>query len=210
MTNIKINKTAVVETWGNPQAKNVLVVLHGYGQLVRYFIRKFHSLDENNVFVIAPEGLHRFYLRGASGRVGASWMTKEERDSDIDDYIHYLNEVCAKFNLNSFENRTLLGFSQGGATASRWHEKGDYLAQQFILWGSVFPEDVELPNQNVKFSASKNHFFIGSEDEYYPEEAQKRIIEQINYLDLNFEICKYSGRHDIVLEELQAVLSFNE
>lgn len=199
---VNIRKTAQIETWGNPQAKNVIVVLHGYGQLVKYFIRKFHDLNEDDYFVIAPEGLHRFYLKGASGRVGASWMTKEERETDIKDYIKYLDDVCEQFKLNQYNNRILLGFSQGGATASRWHELGDFLADQFILWGSVFPSDVELPEKTSKFQSSKNHFLIGDKDEYYHESAQEQVISEIKKLDLNFNIHRYEGSHNIYIKEL--------
>ena len=36
---------------------------------------------------MAPEGLSRFYLEGFSGKVGATWMTREDRLNDIDNYL---------------------------------------------------------------------------------------------------------------------------
>ena len=63
-------------------AKKVLYVLHGYGQLAEFFVRKFRELGDEYL-IVAPEGMHRFYLQGSSGRVGASWMTKEDREQDI-------------------------------------------------------------------------------------------------------------------------------
>jgi predicted esterase len=36
----------------------------------------------------------------------------------------------------------VLGFSQGGATAARWVERGKRAASDLILWGSLLPEDV--------------------------------------------------------------------
>lgn len=92
-TKLTIEKTAKIATWGNSHAPNVWFCLHGYGQLSEYFIKGFENLDPNEHYVIAPEGLHRFYLRGTSGRVGASWMTKEERLDDINDYVKYLDQV---------------------------------------------------------------------------------------------------------------------
>ncbi|MBK6951958.1 MAG: hypothetical protein IPH24_07885 [Crocinitomicaceae bacterium] len=91
-----ISNTARYFSHGNPQAKNLVVVLHGYGQLASYFIQKFEFLDPENYYVIAPEGLHRFYLNGTSGRVGASWMTKENREDDITNYLLYLNALLEK------------------------------------------------------------------------------------------------------------------
>src|SRR5688572_11691490 len=34
---------------------SIWFVLHGYGQLASYFIRKFDTLKDNNIFVIAPD-----------------------------------------------------------------------------------------------------------------------------------------------------------
>ena len=54
------------------ERKGTLFVLHGYGQLPEYFIRKFRPLSQAGWHVVAPEGAHRFYLQGTEGRVGAS------------------------------------------------------------------------------------------------------------------------------------------
>jgi hypothetical protein len=43
--------------------------------------------------IIAPEGLSRFYRKGFSGDVVASWMTKDDRLDDMEDYVRYLNDL---------------------------------------------------------------------------------------------------------------------
>jgi len=195
---IQIKKTAKYVTYGNPKtAKTILFALHGYGQLAQFFIRKFNVLNENEYFVIAPEGLHRFYLTGASGRVGASWMTKEERQTDIDDYISYLDELWLEINSEySFENKILLGFSQGGATASRWHNLGNYKADKFLLWAAVFPTDMSLDFSN-KFLESTNYFVLGDEDEYLSIEQGEDSIDVLKLLGVEFQFVKFSGKHNI-------------
>jgi len=195
---IQIKKTAKYATYGDPEtAQTILFALHGYGQLAQFFIRKFNMLNENEYFVIAPEGLHRFYLKGASGRVGASWMTKEERQTDIDDYISYLDELWLKINSEySFENKILLGFSQGGATASRWHNSGNYKADKILLWAAIFPTDMSLDFLN-KFSESNNYFVLGDEDEYLSIEQGENSIDALNLLGVEFQIVKFSGKHNI-------------
>jgi predicted esterase len=72
----------------------VWFVLHGYGQLPQYFLRKFLPIADSTRVIIAPGGLSRFYLDGFSGRVGSTWMTKEERLLDIRNYIEYLNALA--------------------------------------------------------------------------------------------------------------------
>lgn len=206
MNTLEIKKTVRFATFGNPKtAKSIWIVLHGYGQLPAYFIRKFQQLDPEENFVVAPEGLHRFYLEGTSGRVGASWMTKEAREDDISDNISYLNKLWESLQVNSkFENKLLLGFSQGGATAARWHEMGSYSAQYFVLWASVFPPDLKFDPKNSTFHSSKNYFAIGDDDPYYHHDKKHEMIKMLTPLD--FEICSFKGKHDIdspLLEKIE-------
>lgn len=72
---------------------------------------------------MAPEALNRFYLEGFAGRVGATWMTKEERLQEIDDYVNYLNQLYKTILANTDTSEitvNILGFSQGVATVCRW------------------------------------------------------------------------------------------
>lgn len=191
------SKTATYSTLGNPKiAKHILFVLHGYGQLSRFFIRKFQSLNEN-YFIVAPEGLHRFYLNGTSGRVGASWMTKEQRNNDIHDYIRYLDDLWKEVSNNySFDTKTLLGFSQGGATASRWLEFGSFKASTIILWGAVFPSDLGQ-NWDLTFKSTTNYFVIGNEDPYFSPEKIERQVQFFEEKNVTFTTVIFNGKHEI-------------
>ena len=71
-------------------------VLHGYGQLAHRFLRYFADLDDGTRLLVAPEGLHRHYLDHAERKVGASWMTSEDRLTDIDDYVGWLDRLHAR------------------------------------------------------------------------------------------------------------------
>ena len=68
-----------------PHHRQLLLVLHGYGQLASRFIYKFDQLDPS-YWVVAPEGFSRFYWKGVSGPAGASWLTTPDRLSEIEDY----------------------------------------------------------------------------------------------------------------------------
>jgi len=130
--------------------KGTLYVLHGYGQLAEYFIRKFQPAADAGWQVVAPEGAHRFYLQGFSGRVGASWMTKEDRITDISDYVRYLDELRrSRLASDGPLPQVLLGFSQGVATAFRWlalGEGGPGSWQGIIAHSGIIPPD--LPEQD--------------------------------------------------------------
>lgn len=203
---ISYTRTGRYFTFGNPEkASTLLFALHGYGQLAQFFVRKFNMLYPDQFFVICPEGPHRFYQKGSAGRVGASWMTKEDRLNDIKDYIVFLNTIMAEMESEyHFDRRILLGFSQGGATASRWIAYGDYQFDTFLLWAAVFPPDMES-SDHLKFKSLKNYFIVGTEDEFIsPEEAQKRQ-DELNQNNLPFEFVTFTGKHNIdpsLLKEL--------
>ena len=206
---IKVEKTFRYFSYGNPKkAKYLWVILHGYGQLPAFFIRKFHSLNPDEHFVIAPEGMHRFYLEGTSGRVGASWMTKESRLTDIEDNNRFLNALSKHILSNyNFDKKILLGFSQGGATACRWHEMGNFKASIFILWASVFPPDLELPKKNNAFINSKNIFVIGDDDPYYNKEKIQEVKADLTNSNINFSSLEYKGGHNINTEALEKLIT---
>lgn len=185
---------------GSEDSNTILYVLHGYGQLAKYFIRKFESYT--NLTIVAPEGMHRFYLNGSSGRVGASWMTKEARELDIADNVNWLNELHKELTKEKkFKKIWLLGFSQGGATAARWKELGEVSFDAMILWACVYPPDLE---NVVTKGRSSSYFVLGSEDEYYSGESADEITDF--YRENGFEIIQYGGKHDIDKATLTDIL----
>lgn len=208
--NILISKTARLETFGNQQtAQTLIIALHGYGQLVPYFIRKFHQIDSTRNFVVAPEGLHRFYLNGTSGRVGASWMTKEARLDDIEDNINYLNQVYSVYNQNhTFQKVIVLGFSQGAATAARWIEKTDFKIDAFIQWAGVFPPDLEINPDNSKWHSLKHFYVVGNEDPYFAENSSDEYNQSAWLKKHNFhpETITFDGKHDVDPVTLNEIL----
>jgi predicted esterase len=191
----KSEKTFRFATYGElSTAHTILYVLHGYGQLSEFFIRKFSSLG-NGYFVVAPEGMHRFYLNGTSGRVGASWMTKEARETDIADNIHWLNELDKRIDTDNQQRRkVILGFSQGGATAARWYYNREIHADQLIMWASVFPPDLKI-EEEVKMNEGNVLFVLGTNDPYFQE---KKDEEAIHYFQqLGFTTITFDGGHDL-------------
>jgi len=196
---IDIVQQAKFSTIGKLDAntKQVWIVLHGYGQLSQYFIRKFSTLSDSGHFVIAPEALSRFYINESSGRVGATWMTKEDRLKDIENYIHYLNTLYDSFDFSGNPKLTVVGFSQGAATASRWLANGHAHADRLLLWAGIFPPDMDVLNARDSLRATEVYNIYGSEDPYLNEtklEEQKKIVEQLR---LPTKHVTFNGVHDI-------------
>jgi predicted esterase len=204
---ISCSKTYRYFTLGNIlKAKYLLYALHGYGQLGTYFSRKFEGLSED-YFIVIPEGLHRFYLKGTSGRVGASWMTKEDRELDISDNLNWLNtlddSICRE---KSFLKKMIVGFSQGGATAARWHDLGTAEADHLILWASIYPTDLsQAAELKVLDNKKENHFILGNKDEYFTEQEQKETLEKMK--ELGFMTHTYDGNHTIDGGSLKIILA---
>lgn len=203
---IKIQKTArvVVEGSDNPKLKCVWLISHGYGQLSTFFINKFNSLVNEENLLLLPEGLHRYYLNGFSGKIGASWMTKEDREKDIEDYCNYLDEVYKTYisPLNSNVIVNALGFSQGGTTICRWAAHTQNKIDNIIVWGSVIPPDMNWESDVRKLRNLKWHYVAGDNDEFL---SDKRRTEQLEVLEKNGikpNSIHYHGKHDILEEPL--------
>ena len=200
---ISVSKKMRYYTLGNAKkADTLLIALHGFGQLSKFFIKKFEFLPENYL-ILAPEGMHRFYLQGNSGRVGASWMTKEARELDIEENTIALKTLLEKIkNEKQFSKIILLGFSQGGATAARWYFSDAEQFDHLILWASVFPPDLEKPALETN---SKNYFVLGNQDEFYSEPQQ--LSEIAAYKEIGFKTINFKGKHDIHQATLSELLS---
>src|SRR5438445_10499652 len=114
-------RTARCFTLGSPQgATDVWFVCHGYGQLASRFLERFRALESERRCIVAPEGLSRFYLteNPSERRVGASWMTREDRVHEIDDYVRFLDALHAQV-VPGNERVNALGFSKGTPTECR-------------------------------------------------------------------------------------------
>lgn len=185
--------------------KKIWLVLHGYGQLAKFFLKKFSVLADAGVYVIAPEGLSKFYLedvtsRAQSGnnRVGATWMTREYRLADIENYIAYLNHIYNKEVPDDFQGEiTLLGFSQGAATATRWAIEGSLSFHQLIVWAGVLPSDMNFEKAHEMLKDKKVIEVFGKQDPYLTDERLKEVTTLNHRLQLHPQIIEFEGGHEI-------------
>lgn len=182
--------------------REIWFVLHGYGQLAQYFIRKFSIAAETNICIIAPEGLSRFYLENIqdsgrkNDRVGATWMTKENRLMDIENYITYLNsiyqaEVVADLPV------TILGFSQGCATASRWALSGQVNFKRLVLWSGIFPPDMDFQNGGTLLKGKDVKVVYGNKDPFLNDNRFAEMNLLSEKLGLQINPIVFEGGHDI-------------
>jgi predicted esterase len=204
---LTIPKTARYVTIGEltDQTENVWFVIHGYGQLAEFFIKKFNVLDDGKTVIIAPEALSRFYLKEFSGRVGATWMTREERDSEILDYLNYLNllydTVLQSTDVNKLKIN-ILGFSQGTATVARWCMDEKIKYDRLILWAGYFGNGIQDVIDPLKLSDKEVVLCYGKEDEFLVKIDIKQYENDIQKVIPHVQIHTFEGGHTIDVDLL--------
>lgn len=206
---IRFDFEARYEVLGEPNKKveELWIVCHGHGQLAKYFIRKFQSIANEKRLIVAPEGLFRYYLEGFTGRVGATWMTKEDRVSDINNYITFLSavykEVRAK--LSPKVKITFLGFSQGAATISRLATMTELKFDRLILWAGIFPPDLPPLQSTDRLKDKQCYLVYGLEDQFLTEARIKEQESIASQIQVTPKTITFEGQHelnDLVLDDL--------
>lgn len=188
---ITVSRSARYFTLGRAD-REVWFVLHGYGQLAARFLSRFEPIDDGTRLVVAPEGLSRFYLTEdpAERRVGANWMTREDRVSEIEDHVRYLDAVYTDV-VRSDTRVTVLGFSQGATTACRWSVLGTSKLDRLIVWGGEVPSDVDPPR------AARLMLVYGSRDEYFTPKVVATTEARLREQQVPYELVPFDGGHEI-------------
>jgi len=189
---------------------------HGYGQLASRFIRQFASLDDGTRLIVAPEGLSRFYLdpipkrrNDPSPRIGATWMTREDRESEIADYVSYLERVAdeVRHGLTGAAPRiVVLGFSQGTATVRRWLAASAMRADKLILWAGTIPPELDLAPWAERLRGATITLVAGDGDAMVPPSAMTAEAERLSAAGVAFTIHRHEGEHEITTEGLNSLL----
>lgn len=203
---LRTARTARYYTLGGDGAERASVwfVLHGYGQLAGQFVRFFSDLASSSRLIVAPEAMNRFYLIGventpASERpVGATWMTREDRASEIADYVEYLDTLHDEVVAASGAPRprvVVLGFSQGAATATRWVTHGRTRVDRLILWGGLIPPDTDLSKGHAALRQVPLTIVAGERDGYVTGPALSDEAARLEASGIPFELITFDGGH---------------
>ena len=215
---LTVARTARYEQLGEFSAatRQLWLVAHGYGQLAGFFIRHFGSVlaaDPAGTVVVAPEALSRFYLSGTGGRVGASWMTTADRHAEIADQAAYLDILLAHLLAACPPDVrvTVLGFSQGTATVSRWlaGRPDGWRPHQLILWAGDFPADIEAAAAQRLLQGLPVVLVSGEQDGYVGPEKLLSQAEALRPHGAQLTIKTFEGSHTLyptLLRQLHAAI----
>jgi predicted esterase len=202
---LRTARLALLEADGPPEGAPVTeawYLLHGYRQLARRLLRRFGSLAAPHRLVVAPEGLSRFYLdapdrvHGQQDPVGASWMTREDREMEIRDYLRYLDRTAATLEGGASLARTVLGFSQGAHTAARWAVMGRWTPDRLVLWGAGFPSDLPA-DAPERLRGVEIVLVRGETDGLRRRDEEEREEAWLAAAALPCQVMTHSGGHEI-------------
>ncbi len=216
---LRVDRTARYYVLGSPgpHVRRVWYVLHGYGQLASALLRQCESLGGADALVVAPEGLSRFYLKmpvatgdHASSKIGASWMTREARESEIADNVAYfdrLHATIAEACSNDPDTR-VLGFSQGVATAVRWAVLGAAGApRQMLLWAGSLPPEIWTDAARQRLAGTELVLAAGDADPYVSPDEFARVVERARAFGYRTRAYSFSGGHTVTAELLAGALT---
>lgn len=187
------------------KTKTIWIIFHGYGQLVDNFHQHFSVLDPVYSKIVFPQGLSKFYLKGVNKQIGASWMTAYDRETDIENYIQYLDQIYAievdKYDLDV----NIIGFSQGAHTASRWIHSSKIPYQKFIAWGAGLANEIDKEIVHQSFHGD-NYVVIGDQDRFVNDHSLEAMKLRYEAIGFNYTLISYEGTHDIYPEVLKSLL----
>jgi predicted esterase len=192
----------------------VWFLCHGYGQLASDFIARAHALDAPDRLLVAPEALSRFYVdrtRPAGEgppTVGASWMTREDRDHEIMDQLSYLDAVYDHVMARIAEPPArvcALGFSQGVATVIRWLLGGRSRFDDVIAWAGSWPLEIDPARDRERLASVRLSAVFGARDALQPWVKSEETLARLAGAGLTVRVVEFSGGHRLDDETLRAV-----
>lgn len=207
---LPVSRTARYWTLGEPAADlaQLWFACHGYGQLAADFLRDFAVLDDGRRLVVAPEGLSRYYTSHADRQVGASWMTREDRDAEIQDYLGYLDTLAgavARGLDGASPQRWALGFSQGVATVCRWATLGSTSIEHLVLWAGGVPPDLDLDRVAPRLRVLDLVLVYGTRDQYLSQSHVTQELARLDRHDIPHRIVTFEGGHRLDNDTLRAL-----
>ena len=215
---IEVRRTALVASLGPADlsaVREIWYVLHGQSMRAAAFLGDCRALDDGTRLIIAPEALSRYYegpiTANRNAIVVASWMTREERESEIRDYVRYLDDLHAQMKsrfTHAMPTVMVLGFSQGGATSVRWVAEGNVKPARLVVWASSLPPEIDYANSDA-IRAPKFTYVCGTRDIYITPKVLDSQLKLLRDANLKHTAESFDGGHrldDDTLRRLAGVV----
>ncbi|WP_378173446.1 alpha/beta hydrolase [Aquimarina sp. SS2-1] len=188
------------------ETKTVWLVFHGIGYLSRYFIRLFQSLDPSENYIIAPQAPSKYYKNNDYKKVGSSWLTKENTQTETKNVLNYVDAVIEAENLPSTINFVVLGYSQGVSIASRWIASRNIQPDGFVMISGGFPKELAKEDFTFLTDKTKVTHILGEKDPYF--EIDKVNAEKVRVKEIlpQIEFRTHPGGHELDITTLKNII----
>jgi len=178
------------------KTKNVWFVCHGIDYLSRYFLKYFEELNPKENYIIAPQASSKHYLGNNYKHVGASWLTKENTNIEIENVMRNFDAIFEAEHIPRNANLIILGYSQGVSVALRYVAKRQLQCSHLVMMSGGIPN--ELAAEDFKFLNAKVFFMFGNNDEYVNDERLKLEEIKVDRLFGNaINIITFDGKHEV-------------
>jgi len=173
----------------------ILMGFHGYAESAEMEFKRLQSIEgSEDWFIVAVQGLHRFYNR-RTDTVVASWMTRQDREFAIADNTAYASSVLKAVTGDTAASPKLVlsGFSQGVAMAYRSAVlEGRSVRGVIALAGDIPPElDVAALRRIPAVLLGR-----GDQDEWYTAEKLEADTRRLNTAGVSVKVVTFSGGHE--------------
>jgi predicted esterase len=190
--------------------------LHGYGQTAASFLKPVVPVVPADTLCVAAEGLNRFYreMPRPDGshlqRVGATWMTRENREDDIADTVGWLSRLHAHLMAEMPRGADtpfgVLAFSQGVATALRWIAKARLSPDMLVLWAGGLPHDVDGEALHELLQHTRLVVVTGTRDPFVTDTRVAEMQQTLSAWRVTAEWKTFDGEHHLDAPLLGALL----
>jgi len=174
-------------------ATALLVGFHGYSENAEEHLPVLRRLAAGRPWAAAAvQALHPFY-RGRSGAVGASWMTRLDRELALADNVAYARQavVAARAACPDADRLAYIGFSQGVAMAYRAAAGAGHRCHAVVALGGDVP-----PELHGKLGALPPVLIgRGHDDGWYTEAKLDADLAVLGGDSVAVEVERFSGGH---------------
>jgi predicted esterase len=173
------------------EPRPLLLGFHGYAQTAEDQLEMLQRIHGSGGWVCcAVQALHPFYPR--PDRVGACWMTRQDRGLRIAENVRYVHKVVESLRASHTLDGTLVlhGFSQGVGMACRAAVLGGQRPAGVILAGGDIPPELDDLQRMGRVLIAR-----GGDDSIYPREKWDSDIGRLRGAGVPFIECGYEGGH---------------
>lgn len=178
-------------------AREAWLILHGYAMLAQGILHWFRSAQRPGRVLVAPEGLSRFYAEHQGvRRVAASWMTREDREHELEDLLGYLDRVVGEI-IGPVPALQVHGFSQGAVAGLRWAVRRVRPVDRLVAWGHGVPDDVTPESLRPVVAAEPLHLVVGDQDRWVSPDRIVADADRLNAAGIPTRLHRFRGGHRI-------------